>query len=726
MPDTRAPTVPQFTRRLGIETPEHLVLELELAGLGSRMAATVCDAGLLVLAFVLLGVGIQLLPTPTGGDAEGPWSTLAAIVLILTVFLLFWGYFLLFEALNDGRTPGKRLMGIRVLMDTGHPLTFTAAAVRNLVRIVDMQPVFTYQVGLAFVLFHAQNKRLGDIVAGTVAVRDAEAGGLGNIPRARRTRRAPGVEATRRGRDSGLCGAVSRGRVRSGAGPHLRRGPARARVPGARGERRAQRAVRPAYRTARTDRATRPARAAGRRGGSAGLCAGRVAAVRTPGRDWVPGHPRASGDRGRGSARRDDRPGARWRGAPGRRGRLRRGAFDVPPGGRFTHHHQQRAGGVLRVRFRDHGGDRDAPAAHAERALLRGGARAVRKLRAGGLATHLRGRPRGARADGDLHRWRGRTAGGPGAHRPGRPHATGCPRPRRPAGGAARRRGRAAPVPRGHDRGALVGERRRPGLQVRRQRRVGGAPGVLSRERVELPQEPGQRSCARGGHRSHRHDPTLRRRRDHHRAGGENRGRCGRLNGSSVQGFEDAAHLARERLDLLQARDRLRVILVGAQQEQLSLSEDRGQGVRQVVAQLPDGVQRVDHLEQRPVEIAEVMIPQVAHRLPQVRLRRGAEDLRGGALRLGVRRAEQDPPAPDSVLGPAYLEANGDELSVESNGGKVVDDRFGRIGCVVACRLSGHADPRAGLRKDKRRSRLRNTAEPAAPEVWEVQEVGGG
>src|SRR5437762_2224857 len=212
--------------------------------------------------------------------------------------------------------------------------------------------------------------------------------------------------------------------------------------------------------------------------------------------------------------------------------------------------------------------------------------------------------------------------------------------------------------------------------------------------------------------RGHRHDATLRRRRDHHRAGAEKRGRCGRLTGSSVQGFEDAAHLARERLDLLQARDRLRVILVGAQQEQLSLGEDRGQGVRQVVAELPDGVQRVDHLEQRPVEIAEVMIPQVAHRLPQVRLRRGAEDLRGGALRLGVRRAEQDPPAPHSVLGPAYLEANGDELSVESNGGKVVDDRFGRIGCVVACRLSGHADPRAGLRKDIRTADLRNTEIP--------------
>src|SRR2546426_637129 len=172
MPDTRAPTVPQFTRRLGVETPEHLVLELELAGLGSRMAATVCDAGVLALAYLLLGLGIQLLPTPTRGAGESPWSTLAAVVLVLTVFLLFWGYFLLFEALNGGRTPGKRLMGIRVVMDTGHPLTFTAAAVRNLVRIVDMHPLFTYQVGLGFVLFHPQNKRLGDIVAGTVVVRD--------------------------------------------------------------------------------------------------------------------------------------------------------------------------------------------------------------------------------------------------------------------------------------------------------------------------------------------------------------------------------------------------------------------------------------------------------------------------------------------------------------------------------------------------------------------------
>jgi len=92
------------------------------------------------------------------------------VLVVLAAFLVFWCYFLLFEALNHGRTPGKRLMGIRVVMDTGHPITFAAAAVRNLIRIVDALPFG--MVGLAFVLFHPQNKRLGDIVAGTVVARD--------------------------------------------------------------------------------------------------------------------------------------------------------------------------------------------------------------------------------------------------------------------------------------------------------------------------------------------------------------------------------------------------------------------------------------------------------------------------------------------------------------------------------------------------------------------------
>ena len=170
MPAPRAPTVPQFARRLAIETPEHLVLELELAGVGSRIAAAACDAVLLAVLYV--GLGLALVALSTGRESPGPWSTLVAVLAVLALFLLFWCYFLLFEALKHGRTPGKRLMGIRVVMDTGHPITFAAAAVRNLIRVVDALPPPFGLVGLTFVMFHPQNKRLGDIVAGTVVARD--------------------------------------------------------------------------------------------------------------------------------------------------------------------------------------------------------------------------------------------------------------------------------------------------------------------------------------------------------------------------------------------------------------------------------------------------------------------------------------------------------------------------------------------------------------------------
>src|SRR5256886_11815167 len=178
MPAPRAPTVPQFARRLAIETPEHLVLELELAGVGSRIAAAACDA--LLLGVLYVGLGLALAVLLTRRESPGAWATLVAVLAVLALFLLFWCYFLLFEALNHGRTPGKRLMGIRVVMDTGHPITLAAAAVRNLIRVVDGLPFGL--VGLAFVLFHPQNKRLGSTLAGT--------GGAAPRPQ---TRRLPAV-----------------------------------------------------------------------------------------------------------------------------------------------------------------------------------------------------------------------------------------------------------------------------------------------------------------------------------------------------------------------------------------------------------------------------------------------------------------------------------------------------------------------------------------------------
>ncbi|MGH7567489.1 MAG: stage II sporulation protein M [Gemmatimonadales bacterium] len=168
MQNTRDPFLTQFTRRLAIETPEHVVVELELAGIGSRLAAAALDVLILTALFFGLGLASSLARHLLVALGRG-W---ASALLLFAAFLLFWGYFVLFEALSNGRTPGKRYLGLRVVMDTGHPITFAAAATRNLLRIVDSQPLFSYFVGLLFVLLHRQNKRLGDLVAGTIVVRD--------------------------------------------------------------------------------------------------------------------------------------------------------------------------------------------------------------------------------------------------------------------------------------------------------------------------------------------------------------------------------------------------------------------------------------------------------------------------------------------------------------------------------------------------------------------------
>lgn len=152
-----------FARRLAIETPENVVIELELAGLGSRFAAAIVDTLILALLLIVAVISFGAL----AGRGLGAW---AAAIMILVIFVIFAGYFVLCEALMNGQTPGKRQFGLRVVMDTGHPITFGAAVSRNLVRIVDVQ--LGYLVGCAFIFMHPSHKRLGDIVAGTVVVRD--------------------------------------------------------------------------------------------------------------------------------------------------------------------------------------------------------------------------------------------------------------------------------------------------------------------------------------------------------------------------------------------------------------------------------------------------------------------------------------------------------------------------------------------------------------------------
>lgn len=150
---------------LEIETPEHVLLEYEIAGIGSRAVAALIDSFILVVAITALSLLVLWI------DAKG--TALIAIVGLLD-FALVWGYFVLFEGLRNGQTPGKRRMGIRVIRETGHGISLREAAIRNLVRLADFLPP-PYLLGALTIAIHPKSRRLGDLAAGTVVVREAPA-----------------------------------------------------------------------------------------------------------------------------------------------------------------------------------------------------------------------------------------------------------------------------------------------------------------------------------------------------------------------------------------------------------------------------------------------------------------------------------------------------------------------------------------------------------------------
>jgi uncharacterized RDD family membrane protein YckC len=162
--------------QLNIETPEQVDLRFPIAGIGSRFLAILADTVIQVVAEVLLILFIVLFFSASQrqrigdvSDTAGKWLV-AAIVLFQ--FLLFWGYFALFEAFWNGQTPGKRLVKIRVIKDSGRQITLFEALARNLIRVIDMIPPNLYFVGLVSMLCNRQQKRLGDFVAGTIVIHE--------------------------------------------------------------------------------------------------------------------------------------------------------------------------------------------------------------------------------------------------------------------------------------------------------------------------------------------------------------------------------------------------------------------------------------------------------------------------------------------------------------------------------------------------------------------------
>ncbi|MDO8964253.1 MAG: RDD family protein [Coriobacteriia bacterium] len=157
-----------------VETPESVAFAYELAGLGSRGLALMLDSlllGLLIFGEAALALGVVFALGLSTSELPGQAAAWIGGGFLVVAFATYWGYFIYGEGFRNGRTWGKRRMRIRVVRDDGSRIGAIDAVMRNLLRVVDVLPG-NYAIGMVGVLLSARNKRLGDMVAGTVVVRD--------------------------------------------------------------------------------------------------------------------------------------------------------------------------------------------------------------------------------------------------------------------------------------------------------------------------------------------------------------------------------------------------------------------------------------------------------------------------------------------------------------------------------------------------------------------------
>lgn len=154
----------QYEDRVSISTPEGIEIDLPLAGIGSRMSARILD----FILQLLIGGTIALVLGLIAGGLSGS-TELAVGVAAGSAFFSFLFYDVLFETYREGQTPGKKRLGIRVLGDGGEPVSFRAAMVRNVLRLID-EWATVFLAALVSIVRSPRNQRLGDIAGGTIVV----------------------------------------------------------------------------------------------------------------------------------------------------------------------------------------------------------------------------------------------------------------------------------------------------------------------------------------------------------------------------------------------------------------------------------------------------------------------------------------------------------------------------------------------------------------------------
>ena len=164
---------------LVVSTPERVSFDYQVAGLGTRGIAQILD--LLIVTGLLVAVFFFGAAAAAGTRSD----VVGTLIDLFGAFIVIFGYFWISEAIFSGQTLGKRALRLRVVGDRGEPLTWVQAGIRNVIRIVDFLP-YGYGVGVVVLFANGRGKRLGDLAAGTIVVKDSDHVWLWQLARATR------------------------------------------------------------------------------------------------------------------------------------------------------------------------------------------------------------------------------------------------------------------------------------------------------------------------------------------------------------------------------------------------------------------------------------------------------------------------------------------------------------------------------------------------------------
>ena len=151
-----------------ILAPENVFVEYELAGLGSRFAAFLIDSLIQGALLFIIAIGMAIGRVDFEGFKRFD-SWIAAIGIIL-LFAVFFGYYIFFEMISNGQSPGKRFIKLRVIKQNGEPVDFWESLLRNILRLADFLPSLNL-AGALFIVFSRKYKRIGDFAANTIVVK---------------------------------------------------------------------------------------------------------------------------------------------------------------------------------------------------------------------------------------------------------------------------------------------------------------------------------------------------------------------------------------------------------------------------------------------------------------------------------------------------------------------------------------------------------------------------